>query len=137
MRESIANTYIFNLIILFIGIIIVVLVGSLSYSKTFKIKNRIVSIIEDHRGFDRDAQMEVAGYLQKAGYVTRRNPNCPDRDGFSEGWRNTDFNVCIYRYDIARGYYYHVVVFISFEIPVIGNILEFPLSGETKMIFDL
>ncbi len=137
MRESIANSYVFNLIIIFIGIIIVVLVGSLSYSKTFKIKNRLVEIIEKHKDFDYSAQQEIANFLRKSGYVTKKNPKCPSKTGFETGWHSSGYKYCVYKYNTAKGYYFHVVVFISFDIPIIGDILEFPLSGETRIIYDI
>ena len=46
MKEAISNAMIFNLIIVFVVILIMLFIGSLSYSKAFKVKNRIVEEIE-------------------------------------------------------------------------------------------
>lgn len=49
MKEAISNAMIFNLIIVFVVILIMLFIGSLSYSKAFKVKNRIVEEIEKMR----------------------------------------------------------------------------------------
>ena len=46
MRESIGNSYIFGIVIALIGVIFLILIGSLSYSRAFKIKTRMIEIIE-------------------------------------------------------------------------------------------
>ena len=53
MRDAIGHTFLYNIVILFVFIIAFVLVGSLSYSKAFKAKNEIVSIIEKHREYEK------------------------------------------------------------------------------------
>ena len=42
MREAIGNTFIVNLLMVFLGVMSALLVGSVSYSKAFKVKNRII-----------------------------------------------------------------------------------------------
>ena len=46
MKEAISNAFVFNLIIVFVIILIAFFVGSISYSKASKVKNRIVEVIE-------------------------------------------------------------------------------------------
>ena len=51
MKESISTTFIFYLMIVFILILIMFFVGSISYSKAYKVKNRIVEVIENEQGY--------------------------------------------------------------------------------------
>ena len=51
MKESIAQAFIVNLIIFFFVILVLLLFGSINYSKAYKAKNRIVNIIEKYGNF--------------------------------------------------------------------------------------
>ena len=42
MKEAIGTSMVFNLIMVFTGVFIAILVGSIAYSKSFKIRNRII-----------------------------------------------------------------------------------------------
>ena len=46
MKEAIANAGIYNLVIIFVIILLAFFIGSLSYSKAFKVKNKIIEEIE-------------------------------------------------------------------------------------------
>ena len=45
MRESLGGSMLLNLVVIFTGLIIIFFVGILSYSKAYRVKNRIVEII--------------------------------------------------------------------------------------------
>lgn len=140
MRESIANSYVFNLIIIFVGILIVLLVGSLSYSKTFKIKTRIIEIIEKYETYNNGAvRTEINNLLSQAGYKVTRGTRkaCPSFNGQTSINTLGNYRYCIYRFSDVRGYYYTVTVFISFEFPIIGDVVEFPLTGQTRPFIDI
>lgn len=50
---------------------------------------------------------------------------------------NSNYKYCVFSYKTARGYYYRVVTFMYFDIPIINTTLEFPTFGETRVIYDL
>lgn len=141
MREAIGNSYIYGMVIAFIGIIFLILIGSLSYSRVFKIKTRMIEIIEKNKGYDDNiVRTEIDNYLKNAGYsVIRTNDSgkCPDINGTKAINTVRNYDYCIYRFNTVKGPYYHVTVFISFDIPVVSSYLRIPVSGETKIIFDL
>jgi len=141
MREAIGNTYIYGIIITFIGIIFLILIGSLSYSKAFKIKNRIIEIIETNEGYDDNiVRTEIDNYLKSVGYVvtkTSGSGKCSDIDGVKAINTIKNYDYCIYRFNTVKGPYYHVTVFISFEIPIVSSYLRIPVSGETRIIYEL
>lgn len=143
MKESISNSYIFGIIIVFVGIIIVILVGSLSYSKAFKIKTQLISIIERYRGYDNNnttLNKEIDEFLKTSGYKVssvRSVSKCPTVNGVQAMNRTKNYDYCIYRFSTNKGDYYRVTVFISFDVPVISSYLRIPMSGETRIIYDL
>ena len=42
MKEAISNAFLFNIVIVFVVVLIALFVGSLSYTKAYKVKNKIV-----------------------------------------------------------------------------------------------
>lgn len=143
MRESIANSYLFMFIMIFIGIIIALFVGSLAYSKAFKVKTRIISIIEKHKGFTAEAEAEIDDVLDDIGYRIVDSP-CPNKNGGRPLVVSSRYRYCVYEFDKhvdpanpnqGRGPYYGVSAFMHFDIPLIGDFLEFEVYGETKIIY--
>ena len=144
MRESIGNSFIFTLVLIFVGIIIAFLIGSLSYSKAFKVKNRIINIIQKYpEGYqgdslpkidaDLDVELKAIGYKINRNYYT----NCPTRNGAVAKNRTSNYEYCIYEYESDRGNYYGVLVYMYFDIPFIGDRIKIPIYGETKIMYDL
>lgn len=156
MKESIAQAFIVNLILFFFVILVLLLFGSINYSKAYKSKNRIINIIEKYGSFNDEAESEIADNLRKAGYSTlvvtdvANDTKCNDHanggtvvfphydSGDSGVGRRYDY--CVIRYDVPYGEttaeYYKVVAYMQFEVPLIGGLLEFPVRGETKLLYD-
>ena len=117
MREAIANAGIFNIILVFVAIIVALFVGSISYSKAFKVKNRIVDIVETYNsgfeGHEKEVQSEVENLLHSIGYrLNARQKGCPRKDGANNDGMalndTTNYRYCIYEYSSNRGKYYKV-----------------------------
>ena len=162
MREAIGSAFIVNLILVFIGVISALLVGSISYSKAYKIKDRIVYVIEKYDGYttcdmndskSMCAQKEIDKQLKSIGYKvgTGSTFNCETilqrRYGSNYKTENlvhgadlgyNQYNYCVYKnkYDSSPGDYYTVITFMEFDIPLIGGLLKFPISGETSLIYE-
>lgn len=147
MKESIAQAFILNLILFFFVILVLLLFGSINYSKAYKVKNRIITIIEKYGEFDSAAKDEIVDNMVKAGYQTTTGEaeKCkklveksggelvyPLKDDFT-GVRHYDY--CVIKHKSSVGEYYQVVVYMKFEIPIIGGFLEFPVKGETKALY--
>ncbi len=144
MREAIGTSFIFNLIMIFTGVMIVLYVGSIAYTKGFKIRNRMLDIIEKHDGFPSGtgevdaAKNEIEADLAKIGYKVLQDgqpANCDDDRG-GRIMAENDYNYCVYEFQDRNGKYYGVTVFIHFDIPIIGGIFQIPIYGETRTIFD-
>lgn len=156
MRESTGAAWIFSIVITFIMIFTAYLAVSVNYAKAFRIKNHIISIIEDNEGLDEDDldAFQIDDYLHTSGYAAFGN--CNDR---SINWEQNDWmlmedldiypnnsgrnGVCIYFKDVVNEddfcpkRYYRVVTFFRLDIPFFGRLLTFSVKGNSKAIYDL
>ena len=136
MKEAMGTTMVFNLIIIFTSIFIILLVGSLAYSKGFKVRNKIIDLIELNRGFNDEAKIQINESMSNIGYYLAINKSCDEKNGNQPLDNNSPYRYCIYEYDTSKGKYYGVMVFIHFDLPIIGDFIELPLYGETRILFD-
>ena len=149
MKESISTSFLFSAVIVIIGLCTVIIIGGLNFSKAFKIKNRVVEIIERHKGFDASTQTEVEAFLKESGYpVNDTGFECPRGRGESNSELRdsetgvipindySNFSYCVYQYKTVRGYYYSVVSYMQIELPIAGRI-RIPIYGDTKVFLEL
>ncbi|HHW69459.1 MAG TPA: hypothetical protein GX747_03895 [Tenericutes bacterium] len=140
MRESIGSSFLVNVIIVFVAVMMLLLVGSLSYSRTFKIKNKIIDIIEKYEGYNASAANEIEELLSNMGYkVNAYGKQKCDTSSGGEALNDysSNYRYCVIEYSSSRGVYYGVTAYIYFEIPLLNNVLEFPIYGETKTFYDM
>ena len=154
MREAIGSAFIVNLILVFIGVISALLIGSISYSKAYKIKDRIVYIIEKYDGFTDEAKKEIDKQIISIGYKLNDGTSSKCEGLFKRRYGSNykeenllhgknlgvnQYNYCVYKnhYDSSPGSYYTVVTYMTFDIPLIGGLLQFPVSGETSLVYDV
>lgn len=147
MKEAIGTSFVLGLVITFLIIFMLLFATSLSYTKAFKVKNKIVELIEKYddilkvsvdtnNRLDNDLENEISNSLSEIGYRISVTPNnCPERNGKQALTKNTtaNYEYCIYRYDTRKGTYYGVTTYIYYEVPIIGSSLRFPVYGETKI----
>ena len=175
MRESIGSALLLNIMLVIVGVISLFLISSIAYSKAFKVKNRIISIIEKYDGDcfglatgsnPTDAcYAEIEEQLNDMGYSSNISQKCPtikpaNPSGTGAKWVNvkrvypnnnydSGHRYCVYKYtlcsetygsackgDSTKTNYYKVITFMHFDIPIIGQFLEFQVSGETKAFYD-
>lgn len=145
MREALGNAFVMNIVIVIVVILIGVVVSSLAYTKAYKVKNMIISSIEENDGWNENTRSEVDDNLRTIGYKLNRNgvQNCVDPTGTDPASRCTlsaigsDYHYCVYTCNTNKGNYYRVTSYMYFDIPVIGNMLEFPVNGESKTFYDM
>ena len=166
MKESISNAMLFYVIITFVVILIMFFVGSLSYSKAYKVKNKIIEEIEKEaelpsnpidtyeaatRAYDNAADNieewlasgagngTGIGYRPITGIASHRD-NCRNDKGILVSG-SSRYQYCVYQINTCDngngqnkercGVYYKVTTFMFFDIPIIGDLLKIPVSGET------
>ncbi len=140
MKEAFGTAYVVNFVIIFVILFIFFFVAGMSYTKAFKIKNRIVDIIEENECYSEDAtcasKEQIDKILSDAGYrVTNSKPDCKTIQGQDVELLTTTtntFNYCVYKFKSSKGSYYKAAAFMYYEIPVIGVHMKFPVYGETK-----
>lgn len=140
MKSATGNALLMNIIIIFLVAVMFLLVTSISYTKAFRVKNRIIDIIEHHNGdfSTGDIQTNINTSLSSIGYRYNNGKECPEMEGVSEEntYTGTDYLYCIYTYNSNRGKYYKVIAYMYFDFPVIGDYIEIPVYGETKVFYE-
>ncbi len=140
MREALGNAAVVQIVIIFIVLFIFFFVGSLSYTKAFKVKNSIINSIEKYGGYsdslNSEVKQEINENLKSMGYqVKNGTPRCKERNGVAAmTTQENSYRYCVYEYKTERGTYYGVTAYMYFQIPLIGANVEIPIHGESKML---
>lgn len=141
MKEALGNTFIVNFIIIFTIIFIALFVGSLTYTKAMRIKNKITDIIEVNKAYDANAKDEINAYLKQVGYkITTGSSNQCEINGLSPSdysvltTGTNEYRYCIFQFTNNKGAYYGVRVYMYMDLPIIGSKIEIPVYGETRII---
>lgn len=145
MREAVGNSFVMGIVATIIGFIMIFFVGSISYSKAYRVKNKIINMIEENGGWTAsldktDNQNGIPAYLKEVGYQVgtgRVNNACKCKnDNECVVLKNTKesntYNYCVLQYSSNAGTYYRVITFMKFELPITRFGIEFPVAGETK-----
>ena len=78
MRSAIGNSLLLKFALIFIGLVILFFIGILSYSKAYRVKNRIIEIIEQSGNYDEIIVQEINDELDNMGYYMVRDTSfCP------------------------------------------------------------
>lgn len=141
MKAATGNALLMNIIIVFLVVVLGVLVTSITYTKAFRVKNRIVEVIENYDGdFDNhedDIRSNITNNLSNVGYRLKGTSSCKTlSDGNTAYKEANDYYYCVYRYNTGRGFYYKVVTYMYLDLPVINQVLNIPVYGETKVFYE-
>jgi len=143
MKSAIGNTFIVNFIIVFTVIFITLFVGSLSYTKALRIKNRIIDVIEENNGYTSSEATEIEKYLQEAGYrigtvnsngCTLNKENGTYEVVYPSTTPSNKYDYCIFKFETTKGSYYGVKTYMYLDLPLIGDKLKIGVYGETKIL---
>ncbi len=152
MRQTIGNTFIINLVITFTLLFSAFLALAITYNKIFKMKNEVISIIEKYEGMNSKSNTIINNYFDYIGYKTTFY--CPKElyednnyvygitsDGNIEtAEQSKKYKMCFYKVrtdnENIKKYTYNIVVFYKFDIPVLGELTTFNITGETKTIIE-
>lgn len=156
MRDAFGGAFSIKLMLIFLMLYISFICVALNYARAFRVKNRIINIIEQNEGYCGSnvskIDDEVNQYLNNAGYyINYTSVSNVVGEGGKYGCLN-DFNApnnisrgyCIYRKDNNQStscgdrVVYSVETYMMFDIPIISTFtgLNFPITikGETKPI---
>lgn len=154
MRRAIGSTWTFQIMLIFVLLFASFLAIYINFSRTFKLKNEVINIIEREEGMS-DNSSRNSGAIQLIGrYLTTNAYSnkgyCPSEIGWygatsidgngindlEEARVRQRYYYCVRKvvgYDDKNFYkaYYEVQLFMKFDLPFIGNIYTFDVEGET------
>jgi hypothetical protein len=159
MRETVGSTWTFSLVIVFISLFTTFLVLSINYSKAYRVKNEVVSILEKYEGYTNDylssnninkgSEGIINGYLLSSSYTEKGS--CPinandkyygvddlsNPNGAVEAVKGHKYYYCIKQNISSDGIsmYYNLILFYRFGLPFLGDIKEFQVTGTTGKIY--
>ena len=147
MREAIGGTWITQLVIVFMFVFVAFLALSMNYSKSFRIKNEVLSFVEKNEGITANTVERINNYLVYTGYSTKGkcdvgmygigNLNGSSFELVTDSTKTRNYYYCIGKVKSAttnfqNRSYYRVKLFFKFNLPIIGDISTFKIDGQTK-----
>ncbi len=139
MKEVSSTTWSFQIIIFFILIFACFLTLVLTYSKAYTIKNRMLTMIEKYEGFTPDSIGVINGFVKQYSYATKGTCNeawygaIDLNANYEEAKSNTKYYYCFNENKTSDGkIYYDLVVFYKFNLPVVGQIATYRITGQTQ-----
>lgn len=155
MRDSINGVWVLGIVMVFMAIFVAFVAISINYSNAYTLKSRMVTIIEEYEGMNNESMSRIDGVLKDNGYLNRLlcpeplygadrsvygitdmnavlNPTTPQSYCVSRDSRSTSDS----RNDFDKGadteYYYTVTLAFAFDLPLLGELFDFKVSGETN-----
>lgn len=156
MREAYGSAWIFALVLVFILIFSSYLALTISYQRAFKVKNEVANIIEKQEGLTDNSIKIINNYLRNSGYKQRGTCKTDDDSKLGGTWvgaktldtkgiggfdvpaqDRTQYFYCVMKINsgdpvFGSKSFYRVKLFYKFDLPVIGDIINFEVSGETN-----
>ena len=142
MKETIASTYLYSIIIIFLLIVFGFAGGLITYQKAYKVNSKIVSAIEKAEGYNDISIAEINRVLGTLGYRGNDKNTCPDGDDDSTLITN-ELNVPSYMYCVYKTKeankddpydQYFVVSYIFIDLPIIDE-LKISVKSKTTEIY--
>lgn len=160
MRDAFGGAFMIRILLLFMAVFIVFVAVALNYAKAFRVKNKIIDVIEQNEGVSLDDTynvnnagatgpiVDINNYL---GSVRYNVTSYVDENLCKNNINNNIYEVLYYddTYGYCIGYkdvsdtdnrpyitseYYQVVTFVIVEIPLFRMHFEIPIKGETRKI---
>lgn len=156
MKGAIGNAFIMNIVITFIILFFTILIGSMAYSKAYKTKNYLINLIDDeervgnHNFYEYNKigewDAKADAFLGDIGYPisNKTRGTCTVKDHYNAVIINKAgrYDYCIYKQTIIYSifgdpvidtrYNYLVLVYMKFDLPLVGGLIRIPITGETK-----
>lgn len=139
MKEGIGGTFMIYVMLVFLAIYITFLAVAFNYARAFRVKNKIIDIIEQNEGIDdyrntdvNSVMGKINSYLGEVSYIVNGIDENDECAGYT--YANTARGFCLSEYSGYDGSYYKVKTFIKLEIPFMNLGFTIPIKGETRKI---
>ena len=155
MKDAFGGSFILRIMLIFFVVFICFMTVSITISKTFRIKNNIINMLERSNPKEYEStSKKIDDYLGKVSYNYGNNKNVEDNCKNSGGIK-TDYGACIVTYknfinsdnvdlsndknltsfDNVKSVYYKVITYVVVDFPLFHLGTVIPISGETKIIY--
>ena len=142
MKEGIGGTFMIYVLLVFLAVYITFIAVAFNYARAFKVKNKVIDIIEQNEGIedyndisDNSVLGQINIYLGEVSYIVNgiTNNNCKDFEHINDvrGYCITEYETTI---DGISNKYYKVRTFIKLEFPFMDLGFTIPINGETRKI---
>ncbi len=145
MRDAFGGLMNMVIIVVFLVLVSGYLAFNVNYTKAFRVKNKIISAIEQYEGncdpgnTTNQCNNAITDYMKQVGY-TAENLNITDWDCTNQGYCIKEYNAetetATTETDIPEKVYYRVTTAIVIDIPIINKIMPnlsvFQVSGTTR-----
>lgn len=138
MRDAFGGAFSIKLMIIFLMLYTFFICVALNYAKAFRVKNRIINIIEQHEGLTQDAKMLIGDYMFERGYsINCDDVNICDECTCVENPTTRESGYSYKENTHSNQTYYTIETYVHFKIPIIGIDFPIPVRGETRVIEDM
>lgn len=154
MRETTGTMTMFKIVLGFTLLFAAFLAVAITYNKVFRIKNETLSILEKYEGVNDKSLVIINNYLKESGYDIKGKCESGEygvadltNDDYELAMNNKDYYYCLSNYcqgsscnindsSLPNGnlIYYKLKFFFKFNIPIIGELATFKITGDTKGI---
>lgn len=147
MRDAFGGIVNIVIIVVFLVIVSGYLAFNVNYTKAFRVKNKIITAIEQYEGncsvINGACDQAITNYMREIGYSIENNFKIEGYDTCRNGYciqkidasSNTDPSIVL---EGGNKVYYKVVTVIYIDIPIINKIMPylkvFQVTGTTKVI---
>lgn len=157
MKEAMGGVFTLQAIVFALIVIMCLMAFAVNYSKAFRVKNEIRSIIEKSEGLTPSAEVQINNIVRKHQYFLSDIYDEACRKLGYDVYSSTDENggsgvrfciKCEYANNLGemnqnpnyRGAYYSIVTFVNIDVPIVNNVIPFTanffkISGETALIY--
>lgn len=146
MRDAVGGTFMIKVLLIFLAVYIIFMAAALNYAKAFRVKNRVMDIIEQNEGMEEADFNNLSGtntsgvtgkineYLNTISYNVELTEKNKENKGtcFEKGFCidiKEDTNI-----DGIVSTYYRVTTFVRIEFPFFNLNFTIPITGETRKI---
>ena len=143
MREAFGGAFTIKLMLIFLAIYIAFIAVALNYAKAFRVKNKIIDIIEQNEGIDSYNDTKegsviggINSYLNTVGYYVNlaniKNNNTENINCYDRGYCIEETTAPVT--DGITSKYYKVTTYININFPFFKLNFNIPITGETRKI---
>lgn len=143
MREAFGGAFTIKLMLIFLAIYIAFIAVALNYAKAFRVKNKIIDIIEQNEGIDsyidtKEGSVigDINSYLNTVSYYVNlaniRNNNTENINCYDRGYCIEETTGPVT--DGLTSKYYKVTTYININFPFFKLNFNIPITGETRKI---